>query len=75
MELGSADANRFDRCRRARGRCVDCRIKNGPAGRCVRKVLGYACVEVRTTTPAGINGRVTCKNKKKRVVHAYQQNA
>ena len=53
----------------------NCRMKNGPAGRCVKKVLGYACVEVRTTTPAGINGRVTCKNKKKRVVHAYQQNA
>ena len=52
-----------------------CRVKNGPTGRCVKKVQGYACREVRTTTPAGINAKVTCSNKKKRVVHSYQQNA
>jgi hypothetical protein len=51
-----------------------CRTKTGPTGRCVSKVLGYACIEQRTTTAAGINAKVTCKNKKKRVVHAYQQN-
>lgn len=52
-----------------------CRTKTGPTGRCVSKVLGYGCIEQRTTTPAGIDAKVTCKNKKKRVVHVYSQDA
>ncbi len=51
-----------------------CRTKTGPAGRCVKKIEGgYACQEVRTSTPADISARVTCKKKKRKVTFAYQQ--
>ena len=51
-----------------------CRTKTGPTGRCVKKIEGgYACQEVRTSTPADISARVTCKKKKKKVTFAYQQ--
>ena len=52
-----------------------CRTKNGPAGRCKRaRVLRYRCHEVRTSIETEINGRVTCKRGRKRVIHTYQQN-
>ena len=50
-----------------------CRTKTGPTGRCVSRVQGYACMEVRTSTPADISARVTCKKKKRKVTFAYQQ--
>jgi len=48
-----------------------CRTKTGPAGRCVRKVSGYACREQRTTVGTQIDARVSCaegKKKKRKVV-------
>lgn len=50
-----------------------CRTKTGPTGRCVSRVQGYACQEVRTSTPADISARVTCKKKKRKVTFGYQQ--
>lgn len=50
-----------------------CRAKNGPAGRCVRRVAGYACAEVRTSTPSKIDARVTCKKEKRKVAFGFQQ--
>lgn len=51
-----------------------CRKANGVSGRCVKKVLGYACQEQRTTGPVQFSGKVTCAKGKKRVVHTYTQN-
>jgi hypothetical protein len=50
-----------------------CRTKTGPAGRCVKKVRGYACRETRTNSPSEIVAKVTCTNGKKTVVHGYRQ--
>jgi hypothetical protein len=50
-----------------------CRTKTGPAGRCVKKVRGYACNEIRTNSPAEIVGKVTCRNGKRKVALAYRQ--
>jgi len=50
-----------------------CRIKNGVAGTCKTKVLGYTCKEVRNTIPVEFDARVTCTNGSKKVVHTYQQ--
>ena len=50
-----------------------CRMKNGPAGRCVTKVRGYACAERRTTVGTQISASVTCSRKKRKVAFAYQQ--
>jgi hypothetical protein len=51
-----------------------CRLKNGKSGRCVKKVLGYACREQRTATPVQFTAKVTCANGKKKVTHTYVQN-
>jgi hypothetical protein len=50
-----------------------CRTKTGPAGRCVKRVEGFACQEVRTNTPGEISARVTCKKKKKKVTFGFRQ--
>ncbi|WP_157260925.1 hypothetical protein [Patulibacter minatonensis] len=50
-----------------------CRTKTGPAGRCVKKVSGYACREVRQNAPTEITGTVTCTKGKAKVVHGYRQ--
>jgi hypothetical protein len=51
-----------------------CRIKNGKAGRCQKRVLRFHCTEVRRQIPTELDARVTCKHGAKRVVHSYQQN-
>jgi len=54
-----------------------CRHKNGTAGRCRSKVLGYSCTERRPSnlkTPRYYRGDVTCTNGSKGVKHQYQQN-
>ena len=63
----------------ARGKSVAlayyrCRIKNGVKGRCVKRVLGFACTERRTSIPTEINARVTCRRGGAKVTHTYQQN-
>ena len=50
-----------------------CRVKHGVKGRCVSKVLGYACTESRRSIETEIDGTVTCKNGSKKVVYSYQQ--
>lgn len=50
-----------------------CRLKNGVSGRCVKKVKGYACREVRTNGPSQFTATVTCSKGKARVKHAYTQ--
>ena len=50
-----------------------CRTKTGPAGRCVKKVRGYACNEIRTNSPSEFVGKVTCKNGKRTVALSYRQ--
>jgi hypothetical protein len=51
-----------------------CRIKDGKAGRCHKRVLRFHCTEVRQQIPTELDARVTCKHGAKRVVHSYQQN-
>ncbi len=55
----------------------NCRIKNGVSGRCVSKVRGFACNELRTTGPAEFTARVTCTKTKKKskqtIKHSYTQ--
>src|SRR3954453_3570355 len=41
-----------------------CAAANGKGGRCVKKVKGYACGEVATTSGAVRTSRVTCAKKK-----------
>jgi hypothetical protein len=50
-----------------------CRTKTGPAGRCVKKVRGYACNEIRTSSPSEFVSKVTCKNGKRTVKLSYRQ--
>jgi hypothetical protein len=50
-----------------------CRTKTGPAGRCVSRVEGFACAEVRTSMPGEISARVTCKKKKRKVSFGFRQ--
>ncbi len=50
-----------------------CRLKNGPSGRCVKLVKGYACREQRTSSPSQFNATVTCSKDGKSVVHRYTQ--
>lgn len=51
-----------------------CRLANGVRGRCVRAVLGYACVETRSGIETQFSGRVTCrKGRRKTVAHTYTQ--
>jgi hypothetical protein len=51
-----------------------CRLRNGRAGRCHSRVLGYSCKETRNAIPTEINARVTCRLGRKTIVHTYQQN-
>lgn len=51
-----------------------CRTRNGKAGRCSRRVLGYRCSERRTSIPTEINARVTCRRGGRNITHTYQQN-
>jgi hypothetical protein len=50
-----------------------CRTRNGPAGRCHRRVRGYSCRERRNAIATEIDARVTCRRGARRVVHTYQQ--
>jgi len=52
-----------------------CRMANGPSGRCVKKVQGYACAEIRNGPPTGYSAKVTCRKGKASVVHSYDQTA
>src|ERR1700742_1113460 len=51
-----------------------CRQKNGAAGRCVRKVNGYACGESRYNQLSGVSydATATCTKGSKKVVQKYQ---
>ncbi|MDO8212369.1 hypothetical protein [Conexibacter sp. CPCC 206217] len=51
-----------------------CRAVNGPAGRCVRKVRGFACTEQRAGIATQFDARVTCKKRGATVRHSYTQN-
>jgi hypothetical protein len=52
-----------------------CRIKKGKKARCMNKVMGYSCRELkRTQIPTEINARVSCTRGARKVVHTYQQN-
>jgi len=52
----------------------ECRTKNGPTGRCVTKVKGFACVEDRTTAPTGdFSAKVTCTKDQAKVGFSYSQ--
>src|SRR4051812_24222511 len=51
-----------------------CRVRDGRAGRCDERVLGFRCSERRATIPTEIDARVTCTRGTRRVVHVYQQN-
>lgn len=50
-----------------------CRLANGPSGRCVKLVKGYACGEIRTNGPTQFSATATCKKDNKSVVHRYTQ--
>jgi hypothetical protein len=45
-----------------------CRTKHGDSGRCVTKVSGYACNELRTNTPTSFSARATCRKTSGRTV-------
>ena len=51
-----------------------CRTKNGPAGKCHRRVLRFSCHEQRQSIPTELDALVTCTHGAKRVTHSYQQN-
>jgi hypothetical protein len=50
-----------------------CRLEHGTSGRCVKLVKGYACIEERHNAGPQFTAKVTCKKKKKSVVHNYTQ--
>lgn len=50
-----------------------CRLANGESGRCVRRVKGYACAEIRTSAPTQFSASVTCKKDRASVAHRYTQ--
>jgi hypothetical protein len=51
-----------------------CRLANGAAGRCVKKVRGFACFEIRRNNPDGsFAAQVSCAKGDKRVKHSYTQ--
>lgn len=50
-----------------------CRLANGPSGRCVRLVKGYACGEIRTTGPTQFSATATCRKDRASIVHRYTQ--
>jgi hypothetical protein len=51
-----------------------CRTKNGPAGKCHRRVMHFSCHEVRQSIPTELDALVTCRHGARRVSHSYQQN-
>ncbi len=52
-----------------------CRQPDGPSGRCVKRVDGYACAESRyNTSRFSFDATATCRNGDKKVVQKYQQN-
>lgn len=51
-----------------------CRKANGAAGRCVKRVSGYACSEKRESIPTQFDARATCKKGKRTIVQQYTQN-
>jgi hypothetical protein len=50
-----------------------CRLANGPSGRCVRLVRGYACRETRSNGPTQFSATVTCSKDRASIVHRYTQ--
>jgi hypothetical protein len=50
-----------------------CRLANGPSGRCVRLVRGYACGEVRSNGPTELTSTATCRKDRATIVHRYTQ--
>lgn len=50
-----------------------CRLANGPSGRCVRRVKGFACMEQRTGSTPQFTALVTCKKDRATVSHRYSQ--
>ncbi len=52
-----------------------CRIKNGPTGRCVKRVMHFACTEERYSDfYAGyFTSKVNCANNRKKVTWSYEQ--
>lgn len=51
-----------------------CRLKNGIAGRCVRRVAGgWACGELRNNGPTAYGATVTCRKGRATVRHSYTQ--
>ncbi|HET8759162.1 MAG TPA: hypothetical protein VFM58_24300 [Solirubrobacteraceae bacterium] len=52
-----------------------CRTQDGRRGKCHRaRVMRFRCHEVRQSIATELDGRVTCKRGRKKVVHSYQQN-
>ena len=51
-----------------------CRLENGKAGRCTRRVMRFSCTEERNRIATEINARVRCRRGHARVIHTYQQN-
>jgi len=54
-----------------------CRIKNGPAGRCVKLVMHFGCREERFSDFYGgfFTSYVTCKHDRKTVKWAFEQSS
>lgn len=50
-----------------------CRLANGPSGRCVRRVKGFACMEQRTGSTPQFTASVTCRKDRATVSHRYTQ--
>ena len=50
-----------------------CRLANGPSGRCVRLVRGYACGEIRSNGPTQFTSTTTCRKDSASIVHRYTQ--
>jgi hypothetical protein len=50
-----------------------CRLANGPSGRCVKLVNGYACQEIRSNGPTQFSATATCRKDRATVVHRYTQ--
>ena len=52
-----------------------CRVKNGPAGRCVKKVMHFACMEERYSDfySGTFVSAVTCKHNNKKVSWSFEQ--
>jgi hypothetical protein len=51
-----------------------CRHQHGLAGRCTKKVDGYACRETREAIATQYDSRTTCTRGKRRIVQVYTQN-